>query len=120
MFFADKLHEARPAGGGARRDRLHRRSATVARRPTGAGRPRWPAARSARSNANLADFREVAEREREHLGGAHRKVAPAPVVRVRSCRATCTNLAGLEALGAHLFRRGGGARRRELAVWPAG
>jgi anion-transporting ArsA/GET3 family ATPase len=53
--------------------------------------------------ANLADFREVAEREERHYGALAAQVAPAPVARVPFMAADVHDLNGLVAVGEFLF-----------------
>jgi anion-transporting ArsA/GET3 family ATPase len=53
--------------------------------------------------ANLADFREVAEREERHYGDLAAQVAPAPVARVPFMAADVHDLKGLAAVGDFLF-----------------
>lgn len=53
--------------------------------------------------ANLADFREVAEREEGHFGALASKVAPAPIARVPMFAADVHDLSGLASVGAFLF-----------------
>jgi hypothetical protein len=53
--------------------------------------------------ANLADFRQVAERERAALAGLADQVAPAPVVTVPFLPTDVHDLQGLAAIATHLF-----------------
>ncbi|HVM01908.1 MAG TPA: ArsA-related P-loop ATPase [Acidimicrobiales bacterium] len=53
--------------------------------------------------ANLADFRQVAEREEAHVAVLAAEVAPAPVVRVPMLDDDVHDLDGLRRLAAHLF-----------------
>jgi anion-transporting ArsA/GET3 family ATPase len=52
---------------------------------------------------NLAEFRAVAVREREHLAGLERRVAPAPVAEIPFLPSDVHDLDGLTELGRHLF-----------------
>jgi anion-transporting ArsA/GET3 family ATPase len=52
---------------------------------------------------NLAEFRAVASREREHLAGLERRVAPAPVAEVPFLPSDVHVLDGLTELGRYLF-----------------
>jgi anion-transporting ArsA/GET3 family ATPase len=52
---------------------------------------------------NLADFREVAEREEGHFASLASKVAPAPVVRVPFLAADVHDVDGLARVGSYLF-----------------
>ena len=52
---------------------------------------------------NLADFRQVAEREESHFADLARQVAPAPVVRVPFLEGDVHDLEGLRLVGRHLF-----------------
>jgi anion-transporting ArsA/GET3 family ATPase len=53
--------------------------------------------------ANLADFRQVAEREESHFADLAGRVAPAPVARVPFLAADVHDLDGLRRVGEHLF-----------------
>jgi anion-transporting ArsA/GET3 family ATPase len=55
---------------------------------------------------NLAEFRAVALREREHLAGLERRVAPAPVAEVPFLPSDVHDLDGLTELGRYLFAAG--------------
>jgi anion-transporting ArsA/GET3 family ATPase len=55
---------------------------------------------------NLADLRQVHEREAEQVAGLAEEVAPAPVVTVPLLHDDVHDLVGLEAVGAHLFGTG--------------
>jgi anion-transporting ArsA/GET3 family ATPase len=52
---------------------------------------------------NLAEFRAVASREREHLADLERRVAPAPVAEVPFLPSDVHDLDGLTELGRYLF-----------------
>jgi len=54
--------------------------------------------------ANLADFRQVAEREESHFADLAGRVAPAPVARVPFLAADVHDLDGLRRVGEYLFR----------------
>jgi anion-transporting ArsA/GET3 family ATPase len=53
--------------------------------------------------ANLADFRDIAEREEHHFAALAEKVAPAPVARVPFLADDVHDLEGLRTVGSHLF-----------------
>jgi anion-transporting ArsA/GET3 family ATPase len=53
---------------------------------------------------NLADFREVAEREEGHFSSLAARISPAPVARVPFLAADVHDLAGLVRVGEFLFR----------------
>jgi anion-transporting ArsA/GET3 family ATPase len=53
--------------------------------------------------ANVADFREVAQRESDEIAGLAARVAPAPVVRVPVLDSDVHDLEGLAEISAHLF-----------------
>jgi anion-transporting ArsA/GET3 family ATPase len=53
--------------------------------------------------ANLADFRQVAERERAALAGLAEQVAPAPIITVPFLRSDVHDLDGLAEIGTFLF-----------------
>ena len=53
--------------------------------------------------ANLADFRQVAEREEHHFAELGAQVAPAPVVRVPFLSEDVHDIEGLQRIEAHLF-----------------
>jgi anion-transporting ArsA/GET3 family ATPase len=55
---------------------------------------------------NLAEFRAVASREREHLAGLERQVAPAPVAEIPFLPSDVHDLDGLTELGRYLFAAG--------------
>lgn len=105
LFFADKLGESdipvdalvvnrlHPTFGGAGTDP----GDDLARAETLAGTP------LAALYRNLAEFRAVASREREHLAGLERKVAPAPVAEVPFLPSDVHDLDGLSELGSYLF-----------------
>ena len=57
---------------------------------------------------NLAQFRQVAERERAALEGLAAQVAPAPIVTVPFLRSEVHDLDGLAEIGLHLFAPDGG------------
>lgn len=57
---------------------------------------------------NLADLRQVHEREAEQLAGLAEEVAPAPLATVPLLHDDVHDLAGLDAVGRHLFGRAPG------------
>jgi anion-transporting ArsA/GET3 family ATPase len=107
-FFAEKLGESglpvtvlvvnrlhpRFGGGASPPEADRARAATLVATPLG---PLF---------ANLADFRQVAEREEHQLAGLVADVAPAPVVRVPFLATDVHDLDGLAELGRHLFQSG--------------
>jgi anion-transporting ArsA/GET3 family ATPase len=106
LFFADKLLEAGIGVDALVVNRLHPRFGG-----TGSGGPERARARTLAAATpalaslydNLADFRDIAEREGHHFDALARKVAPAPVARVPFLADDVHDLSGLEAVGAHLF-----------------
>jgi anion-transporting ArsA/GET3 family ATPase len=108
LFFAEKLGESEIPVDALVVNRLH---------PTFDGKSVKPRADHARAETlagtplgvlyrNLAEFRTVAAREREHLAGLERKVAPAPVREVPFLPSDVHDLEGLELLGTYLFAVG--------------
>lgn len=59
--------------------------------------------------ANLADFRQVSEREDSYFADLARRVAPAPVVRVPVLAGDVHDVEGLTRVGEHLFAPAAGA-----------
>lgn len=107
LFFADKLQESSISVDALVVNRLHPRfggerltdtaAAVRARASSLAGTPLGPL------YANLADFREVAEREESHFSALAERVAPAPVARVPFLAADVHDVDGLIRVGEFLF-----------------
>ncbi|MBW3669661.1 MAG: ArsA family ATPase [Actinobacteria bacterium] len=109
LFFADKLRESSINVDALVVNRLHPRfggeggqlregaEAVRARAESLAGTPLAP------FYANLADFRQVAEREETHFAELAARVAPAPVARVPFLAGDVHDLDGLTAVGRWLF-----------------
>jgi anion-transporting ArsA/GET3 family ATPase len=107
LFFADKLRESSIDVDALVVNRVHPRfgaerltdsaGAVRARASSLAGTPLGPL------YANLADFREVAEREETHLAALAAEVAPASVARVPFLAADVHDLDGLSLVGQSLF-----------------
>jgi anion-transporting ArsA/GET3 family ATPase len=95
LFFASRLRESSIHVDALVVNRIHPRfgegSAAEARAREG---PLW---------ANLADFREVAEREESHFASLAAQVSPAPVARVPFLAADVHDLDGLRLVGQSLF-----------------
>ena len=105
LFFADKLGESEIPVDALVVNRLHPTfdggaSDVGDRAESTAGTPIGVLYR------NLAEFRTVAAREREHLAGLERKVAPAPVREVPFLPSDVHDLEGLAELGRYLFAAG--------------
>jgi anion-transporting ArsA/GET3 family ATPase len=105
MFFADKLLEAGIGVDALVVNRLHPRFGGE-----GAGGAERERARTltdapvlAALYDNLADFRDIADREDHHFAALAERVAPAPVARVPFLADDVHDLAGLETVGSHLF-----------------
>jgi anion-transporting ArsA/GET3 family ATPase len=102
LFFAEKLKESGIGVDALVVNRLHPRfgdgSAAEARMRAGADSTFVGAL-----YANLADFRQVAEREESHFAELAGRVAPAPVARVPFLAADVHDLDGLRRVGEHLF-----------------
>jgi len=106
LFFATKLEESNIAVQALVVNRLHplfgahsasdSAGADRARAESLAGTPLGPL------YANLADFRDVAEREEAYFADLAARVAPAPVVRVPFLAADVHDLDGLARIGKHL------------------
>lgn len=103
LFFAAKLGESGIGVDALVVNRLHPRfgtgSAAAARERSSEGTP------LASLYENLADFRQVAEREESHFAELRDRVAPAPVARVPFLAADVHDLDGLRRVGEHLFVR---------------
>jgi anion-transporting ArsA/GET3 family ATPase len=107
LFFAEKLRESSIDVDALVVNRLHPRfggerltdtaAAVRARAESLAGTPLAPL------YANLADFREVAEREESHLADLAAQVEPAPVARVPFLAADVHDLDGLRRVGSFMF-----------------
>ncbi|HMC41861.1 MAG TPA: ArsA-related P-loop ATPase [Acidimicrobiales bacterium] len=115
MFFAQRLAEGQIRVEALVVNRLHPRFPTADE-----GEPRTLNSGSDRARAeslsgtalgtlyaNLAQFREVAEREERHFATLAERVAPAPVVRVPFLAADVHDIEGLGSIAAHLFERAG-------------
>ena len=106
-FFAGRLSESGIGVDALVVNRLHPRfggteasegsAALRARASSLAGTPLGPL------YANLADFRQVSEREEAHFSDLARRVAPAPVVRVPFLEGDVHDVDGLRRVGEHLF-----------------
>ena len=105
LFFAERLHESGISVETLVVNRLYPRfgdgTAAGAREQAGGGGDRDGAASGLW--ANLADFREVAEREEAHFADLAARVAPAPVVRVPFLAADVHDVDGLRRVAAHVF-----------------
>lgn len=107
LFFSTKLRESSIDVDALVVNRLHPRfggerltdgaAAVRARASSLAGTPLGPL------YANLADFREVAEREESHFAALAAEVEPAPVARVPFLAADVHDLDGLGRVGQWLF-----------------
>jgi anion-transporting ArsA/GET3 family ATPase len=107
LFFADKLRDSAISVDALVVNRLHPRfggerltdsaAAVRARASSLAGTALGPL------YANLADFREVAEREESHFSSLAQRVAPAPVARVPFLAADVHDVDGLIRVGEFLF-----------------
>ena len=105
-FFADKLAESGVDVDALVVNRLHPRFGGASA-SEGAGAVRARAASLADGAlgplyANLADFRQVSEREEAHFADLARRVAPAPVVRVPFLSGDVHDVDGLRRVGEHL------------------
>ncbi len=106
-FFAGKLANAGIGVDALVVNRLHPRfggtglaesaAALSARAASLAGTPLGPL------YANLAQFRQVSEREESHFADLARRVEPAPVIRVPFLAGDVHDVAGLVRVGEHLF-----------------
>jgi anion-transporting ArsA/GET3 family ATPase len=104
-FFAERLAVARHSVDALVINRVHPRfteESPAALRDRAAGAPAELAARI----ANLADFEEVARRERDELLGLEQRIGSAPVTYVPELGRDVHDFAALRAVGAHLA--GGG------------
>ncbi|HEX2039371.1 MAG TPA: ArsA family ATPase [Acidimicrobiales bacterium] len=100
LFFAAKLGESGIAVDALVVNRLHPRFGE------GSAEAAWARAGPSPVGAfyaNLADFRQVAEREESHFAELADRVAPAPVARVPFLAADVHDLDGLRRVGEHLF-----------------
>jgi len=116
MFFAERLAEGQIRVETLVVNRLHPRFGP-ARQGGGLGLDPGPDRARARSLAgtplaalydNLAEFRDVAEREERHFANLAHRVAPAPVVRVPFLSADVHDIDGLDCIASHLFGRASG------------
>jgi anion-transporting ArsA/GET3 family ATPase len=114
-FFADKLQRTDLSVAALVVNRMHPRF--------GSGPPGVDRARAATLEGtaigtlygNLADFRDMADGEEEHLAGLAGSVAPAPVVRVPFLAEDVHDLPTLEQVASHLFERRASAEVSPLA-----
>jgi anion-transporting ArsA/GET3 family ATPase len=100
LFFAGKLGESGIGVDALVVNRLHPRFGAGSAEEAGA---RADASPAGVFYANLAEFRQVAEREESHFAELADKVAPAPVARVPFLAADVHDLDGLRRVGEHLF-----------------
>jgi anion-transporting ArsA/GET3 family ATPase len=105
-FFARKLGDTGVAVAALVVNRMHPRFGPGTRADARAEASRHPGTAYAALWENLADFRQVAEREADQLAGLAGEIAPAPVVTVPFLRTDVHDLDGLAEIGSHLF--GGG------------
>jgi anion-transporting ArsA/GET3 family ATPase len=124
LYFAERLHESDIEVEALVVNRLYPRFGGSGSGPAGAvaggavagGSAAGGSAAEARSRAtslagtplaglyaNLADFREVAEREEAHFAALAERVAPAPIARVPFLAADVHDVAGLGRVGEYLF-----------------
>jgi anion-transporting ArsA/GET3 family ATPase len=104
LFFADKLEESGIDVDALVVNRLHPRFGETG--TAGSDRERAQTLAGTELGglyANLADFREVSEREETHFAELAAKVAPAPVGRVPFLSGDVHDLEGLTTIGGHLF-----------------
>jgi anion-transporting ArsA/GET3 family ATPase len=104
LFFADKLEESGIDVDALVVNRLHPRFGEMG--TAGSDRERAQTLAGTELGglyANLADFREVSEREESHFAELAAKVAPAPVGRVPFLSGDVHDLEGLTTIGGHLF-----------------
>ena len=106
LFFAEKLQEAEIGVDALVVNRLHPRFGDG---DAGGGAERERAASLSENPAlaslyeNLADFRDIAEREEHHFESLAEKVAPAPVARVPFLADDVHDVNGLTTVAQHLF-----------------
>jgi anion-transporting ArsA/GET3 family ATPase len=113
LYFASKLGQSgievealvvnrlHPRFGDGSASEARERAASLGAAAAGA------AAAAAGLYQNLAEFREVAEREERHFAALASKVAPAPVARVPFLAADVHDVEGLAQVGAYLFGAAG-------------
>jgi anion-transporting ArsA/GET3 family ATPase len=118
-FFAERLSESdipveglvvnrvHPSFGDERVEGLRARAETLTHQhdatPTSEGDGAVPAGRLATLYANLADFRQVAERERHHVAGVKARAGRAPVAYVPFLSRDVYDFDALAEVGRHLF-----------------
>jgi anion-transporting ArsA/GET3 family ATPase len=102
-YFATTLREHEVAVGALVVNRLHPRFGDGTAAEARAEASRWSGTALGSLHANLAELREVAEREREQLRPLVRAVDPAPVVAVPFLRGDVHDLAGLDEIARHLL-----------------
>ena len=113
LFFAEKLLEANIGVDALVVNRLHPRFGNG---DTGGGPDRERAASLGESPElvtlynNLADFRDIAEREEHHFESLAKKVAPAPVARVPFLADDVHDVDGLKTVAGFLFADGADVR----------
>ena len=105
MFFAEKLAEGDIRVETLVVNRLHPRFGPPDQAGGHAPTPP-PGTPLATLYGNLAQFRDVAEREERHFVTLAARVAPAPVVRVPFLAADVHDIEGLDRISDHLFGRG--------------
>jgi anion-transporting ArsA/GET3 family ATPase len=120
-FFAERLSESdipveglvinrvHPSFGDERVEGLRARAETLTRQHGAAssgaeGDGAVPAGRLSTLYANLADFRQVAERERHHVAGVKARAGQAPVAYVPFLSRDVYDFDALAEVGRHLFR----------------
>ena len=103
LFFAEKLAESKILVEGLVVNRLHPRFGTGSAAEARSRADSLAGTPLAGLYANLADFREVAEREEGHFAALADRVAPAPVARVPFLAADVHDVEGLERVGSYLF-----------------
>ncbi len=103
-YFADRLDEAGIAVAALVVNRMHPRFGTGLAEATRERARTLAGSDLGQLFANLADFELVAAREEDHLQGLAARVDPAPVVRVPFLESDVHDIAGLDAIAAHLFR----------------
>ena len=105
MFFAEKLAEGNIRVETLVVNRLHPQFGPADQAGGQAATPP-PGSPLGILYGNLAQFRDVAEREERHFAALAGRVAPAPVVRVPYLAADVHDMEGLASIAAHLFGRG--------------
>src|SRR5436305_2595601 len=103
-YFADRLEEARLRISGLVVNRIHPEFGDETAAPAPAPGADPEAARQLEElSANLADFIELAKRERAHLQGLERSVGSVPIVRVPLLEVEVCDIASLTEVGHHLL-----------------